>query len=284
MSFNASDLEQPPCPMCGENDSNTRYSGVHFDPYSVRSCTKCGMSFLSPRPTEHAMLSLYQGDDYFASDTQGYVNYAQQEFALRATFRRLLRYLKLHEITGGDLLEVGCGYGFLLDEAKSYFRLRIGSDYSAGAVGQARQRADQVFVGGLDAVSESHKFDCIIAVHVIEHVYRPHEFVSCAVRRLRQGGTLILAAPDYGSYWRKVMGRRWPSFKLPEHILYFDKHTLPSLLEQGGLKSVEPVPYPHAFPLGLIASKFGIHAPDFLNRYNLWFPGTTVAFMGKRGA
>lgn len=240
------------------------------------------MTFLSPRPTEQAMLSLYQGDNYFSGATQGYANYADQELALRATFRRLLGYLKSHENTGGDLLEVGCGYGYLLDEAKPYFRLRMGSDFSAGAVEQAGQSADQVFAGGLDVVPESLQFDCIIAVHVIEHVYRPYEFISDAMKRLRPGGTLLLAAPDFGSYWRKMMGKRWPSFKLPEHILYFDKRTLPSLLARGGLKNIKPVPYPHAFPLGLIASKFGIRTPAVLNRYSLWLPGTTVAFMGKK--
>lgn len=282
--MNSIDLETPICPMCGCTVSIVRYFGKGFDPYSIRSCTQCSLSFLSPRPTERAMLSLYQEDDYFSGEEQGYVNYAAQEHALRATFHRLLMYLAVQKRTGGNLLEVGCGYGYLLDEARPYFMLRVGTDFSAGAVEQARMRADQVFKGGISSVDDQLVFDCIIAAHVIEHVYHPHNFVNEAIRRLRPGGTLLLAAPDFGSYWRKLMGYRWPSFKLPEHILYFDKRTLPHLLALGGLKNIQSVPYPHAFPFGLIASKLGIRLHDIWNKYNLWLPATTVAFLGRKAS
>lgn len=281
--MNITDFEFPDCPLCGNSESEAMYQGRGFDPYSIRSCGRCGMSFLSPRPTELAMLSLYQVDDYFSSDEQGYANYAAQEPALRATFRRLLEHLASCGLTGGNLLEVGCGYGYLLEEAKPHFKRRVGTDFSAGAVEQARMRADQVFIGDISSVEDQLVFDCIIAAHVIEHVYHPYDFVKETIKRLRPGGALLLAAPDFGSYWRKLMGRRWPSFKLPEHILYFDKQTLPYLLVQGGLENIRPVPYPHAFPFGLIASKVGIRLHDIWNKYNLWLPATTVAFVGIKG-
>lgn len=277
------ELESPCCPICDGVDSRTRYGGRHFHPYGIRTCTYCGMSFLSPRPTEQATLSLYMEDDYFSGDKQGYADYAAQESALRATFRRLIRYLASQGVTGGDLLEVGCGYGYLLDEARTQFRVRVGTDFSAGAVDQARGRADRVFLGGLDSVDEKLRFDCIVANHVIEHVYHPRDFVKQAIRRLRPGGTVVIAAPDFGSFWRKLMGRRWPSFKLPEHILYFDKYTMARLLAQSGMRDIRPVPYPHAFPLGLIASKLGIRLDPDWNRHNLWLPATTVAYSGRRG-
>lgn len=229
------------------------------------------------------MLSLYQKDQYFSSeDDEGYGNYAAQEPALRATFRRLLQALAARGKIGGTLLEIGCGYGYLLDEARPYFSQRVGTDFSDGAVRQARERADQVYQGGIDAIAETEQFDCVIATHVIEHVYHPQDFVKALLKRLRPGGCLLIAAPDMGSLWRKLMGARWPSFKLPEHVLYFDAHTLERLMNECGMQQVKKVPYPHAFPLPLVASKFGLRLPAVLNRYSLWLPATTVAFMGVK--
>jgi len=165
------------------------------------------------------MLSPYLQDNYFSGVEQGYNNYAAQEPALRATFRRLLQTLAARGKTGEDLLEIGCGYGYLLDEARPYFKRRIGTDFSARAVEQARSRADQVYWGGIEAIREPERFDCAIATHVIEHVYHRQDFVSALLERLRPGGCLLIATPDMGSCWRKLMRSRWPSFKLPEHVL-----------------------------------------------------------------
>jgi SAM-dependent methyltransferase len=230
------------------------------------------------------MMTLYSQDDYFSGSEGGYTDYSAQEPALRATFRRLLENLDARHKTGGDLLEIGCGFGYLLDESKPYFQRRVGTDFSAGAVEQARAIGDEVFVGGIESIRKGEAFDCVIATHVIEHVYNPREFVEAILSVLKPGGCMVIAAPDMGSIWRKVMGKRWPSFKLPEHILYFDKRTLPDLMKQCGASEIEPVPYPHAFPLPLIASKVGLGLPASLNRYSLWLPGTTTAFIGvKRG-
>jgi SAM-dependent methyltransferase len=228
------------------------------------------------------MMSLYQQDDYFSGLEQGYRDYSAQELALRATFRRLLKNLAARGKTGGNLLEIGCGYGYLLDEARIYFKHTVGTDFSAGAVEQARIRADEVYRGGVDAIDEVEAFDCIVASHVIEHVYHPQDFINGILKRLRPGGVVVIAAPDMGSFWRKLMGGRWPSFKLPEHVLYFDNRSLPRLLQKCEMSDIQAVPYPHAFPLPLIADKFGVRLPSSWNRYSLWLPATTVAYMGVK--
>lgn len=229
------------------------------------------------------MLELYSQEHYFSGESGGYSDYAAQEPALRATFRRLLKNLDRKDLCGGSLLEIGCGHGYLLDEARPYFERRVGTDFSMAAVKLARSKADDVFCGGIESVAGLELFDCVIATHVIEHVYHPKAFIASLLARLRPGGSLLIAAPDMGSYWRKLMGPRWPSFKLPEHILYFDSQTLTRLLVDSGVQETEEIPYPHAFPLPLIASKVGIALPRSLDRLSFWLPGTTVAIAGVKG-
>jgi SAM-dependent methyltransferase len=276
------DLETTDCPLCGSRSGVGVYSGAPFEPYHLVACPGCGLQYLSPRPTVAAMSALYASDDYFEGGVSGYSAYERQQPALRATFRRLLQNLSRSHRTGGTLLEVGCGFGYLLDEARPFFAHRVGTDFSAGAVQAARQHADAVYLGGADAVPPGQAFDCVIASQVIEHVHQPQQFVSSLLQRLRPGGCLLLATPDAGSPWRRLMGRRWPSFKLPEHLLYFDRRTLARLMLDAGLRDPALVAHPSAFPLPLVASKFRLRIPAFFDRFSLWIPGATLAMVGVK--
>ncbi len=276
------EMELPSCAMCGASAHRILHQGGRFAPYGVVKCASCAFLFLSPRPTESAMQALYRQDDYFSSgDDRGYSGYDAQEEALRRTFARLLRWLDQHGMSGGRLLEVGAGYGYLLDEAAPYFEVRHGTDYSSGAVQRAAAVSDRMFHGGLESVPAQETYNLIIANHVIEHVYQPHDFVRRARELLSPGGHLLLSTPDAGSFWRMLMRSRWPSYKLPEHVLYFDFSSLTRLMEGGGAQQVRRVPYPHAFPLELIASKLRLKAPASIERLSLWLPRTTVAAIAR---
>ena len=228
------------------------------------------------------MMQLYRSDTYFGDGPAGYTSYAEQEQSLRETFRNLVANLQTHGLTGGKLLEVGCGYGFLLDEARQSFDTRVGTELSPRAVEFARLRADHIYAGSLEQIPAGETFDCIISLHVIEHIYKPGAFLSQLSRHLSPGGKMVIATPDMGSLWRRVMGHRWPSFKLPEHIIFFDENTLAALMQQNGLANIEKLSYPHSFSISTIASKLHIPLPYIFSKINLWLPGTTLAMFGLK--
>ena len=229
------------------------------------------------------MQEVYRQPSYYAGGECGYADtsYVAQEPALRATFKRLLRNLASRGLTGGDLLEIGCGYGYLLDEARAFFDGRVGTEFSAQGAEIARATGAEVLVGGIEQVPAQRKFDCVIATQVIEHVYEPLSFVKQLADLTTSGGHIVLATPDIGGALRRVMGQRWPSFKLPEHVVYFDFQTLRSMMRQAGLQGVRRLPYPHAFPFGLITTKFGFTLPPLLAHLKIWVPATTVAAYGS---
>jgi len=274
-------LEYPACPLCGNKRSEFPFR-LH-EPYRVARCTECGLYYLFPRLTETAMQEVYRQPSYYEGGACGYADtsYAVQEVALRATFKRLLDNLAKRGLTGGDLLEIGCGYGYLLDEARSFFDRRVGTDFSPESADIARATGAEVFIGGIAQVPSEAKFDCVIGTQLIEHVYEPLSFVKQLGGHTKPGGHIILATPDIGGALRKAMGRRWPSFKAPEHVIYFDYRTLSSLMLRAGLSDVRRLPYPHAFPLNLIAAKFGFKLPLWLGHVQVWVPATTVAAYGN---
>ena len=274
-------LEYPACLVCSSDRREFPFR-LH-DPYRVARCTTCGFYYLYPRVIEGAMQEAYRQSSYYEGGACGYADtsYTAQESALRATFKRLLHNLGERRLTGGTLLEVGCGYGYLLDEARAYFDRRVGTEFSLEGAEIARATGAEVFVGGIEQISPERKFDCILAIQVIEHVYQPLTFVKQLMRHTQPGGHIVVATPDIGGVLRKAMGRHWPSFKVPEHVGYFDFRTLSRLMEKAGLSDVRRLPYPHAFPLGLITAKFGLNIPSALGCLKIWVPATTVAVYGR---
>jgi SAM-dependent methyltransferase len=228
------------------------------------------------------MQEAYRQSSYYEGGSCGYADtsYTAQEAALRATFQHLLHSLAKRGLTGRDLLEIGCGYGYLLDEAGSFFDRRVGTEFSFQGAEIARATGAEVFVGGIERIPPDRKFDCVVAIQVVEHVYQPLAFVKQLASHTKLGGHVVVATPDIGGILRKAMGRRWPSFKAPEHVLYFDFPRLSELMHRARLRAIRRLPYHHAFPLGLIAAKFGLTVPPVFARLNVWVPATTVAAYG----
>ncbi|MFL6196222.1 MAG: class I SAM-dependent methyltransferase [Thermoanaerobaculia bacterium] len=273
------DLERSPCPLCGGGE---RREGVYgFPPFAVARCRTCGLWYLHPRLAERIMHESYAEADYFEGGSAGYSSYQAQETTLRPTFRRFLRELDRRGMTGGRLLEVGCAYGFFLDEARTCFEHRTGTDYSAAALERARGRAERLVLGGAEALAPDEAFDCIACIHVIEHIYDPVGFVRQLAAHLRPGGWIVLATPDMGGFWRPLMRRRWPFFKIPEHVTFFDRRSLAGLLQRGGLEAVQPLPYVSLFSLDLIGEKLGSRLPGGLGDLRLRIPATTIAAAGR---
>jgi len=143
------------------------------------------------------MQETYRQSSYYEGGACGYADtsYVAQQPALRATFKRLLHNLAKRGLTSGDLLEVGCGYGYLLDEARLFFNRRVGTEFSREGAEIARATGAEVFVGGVEQVPPELKFDCVIATQVIEHVYMPLSFVKQLANRARDGATFFSPLP-----------------------------------------------------------------------------------------
>lgn len=270
-------METTDCPLCGAGDSRpTRFD---FAPYKLARCAQCGLYYCATRLAPESAARIYAQGDYF--EGQGYDSYAAQEPALRLTFRRFLKKLNVIFPLQGALLEIGCGYGYLLDEARPYFQHRTGTDFSLKAVKQAAACGATIYRGDIGELPPNERYDCIILAHVIEHVYQPVQLLRAVRAKLKPGGIVAVATPNIGSLWFPLMGRKWASFKIPEHVAFYDRKTLPRLLDSAGFSAISAVPYLHAFPLALIANKLALRMPAGMGRLACWIPGTTIAMAGR---
>ena len=68
------------------------------------------------------------------------------------------------------------------------------------------------------------------------------------------------------------MGKQWPSFKIPEHVAYYDPNTLKKLMRRcRRAREIKILDYPHAFPFGLIAQKLGVRLPALIENERYGF-------------
>jgi SAM-dependent methyltransferase len=194
------------------------------------------------RPGDGTLADLYRqmsDDDYLA-----------QERGRRATARRLLERIEA-AVPVGRLLDVGCGHGLLVDEARRRGWDARGLEVSCSAAGHARD------VLGLDVREEPVEaldpgrdgpFDAIVLADVIEHLDDPVAVVRSCAALLASGGVLCVVTPDPGSKTARVAGARWWAL-LPGHTYLLPRPTLRSVLAGEGLAIVQDTGLRRTFTL-----------------------------------
>jgi SAM-dependent methyltransferase len=238
--------------------------------------------YLTPRLRADVASSYYVSDEYFGGGAAGYDDYHAQERSLRAGFRALLAKLQALGVTGGRLLEIGSGYGYFLDEARPYFAERVGVELSPRAAESATVLAEASVFGSIEQLPTDAPFDCVFASHVIEHIYDPVSFTRQLLAHLRPDGYIVYSTPDMNSYWRKLMGKHWPSFKIPEHVAFFDGKTLPGLLTTAGAVEPKRINVTDRFSPSQILQKLHLPAPQILERASIPLPGVSVCCMARK--
>jgi len=138
-------------------------------------------------------------------------------------WRRELRKFKRTIRRRITIVDVGCGPGFLLSCIRSWFPddELLGVDASDELLEVARSRCRTLSTIKGDACSlplPDKSADVIFALHIVEHLERPRDFLSQVWRVLRPGGLLVLATPNAKGLGARIMKSRWQGFDDPTHI------------------------------------------------------------------
>jgi SAM-dependent methyltransferase len=160
----------------------------------------------------------------------------------RATALLYLDHIgKFVHAQGSCLLEIGCGSGDFLVEARTRgFEVR-GIEFSAAAATTANERlgTDAVETGEIHETDfADSSFDVVAFADVIEHVRDPANFLRRVHRLIRPGGLVFLVTPSIDSWSRRLLGQNWMEYKL-EHLHYFGNESLSYLLTRSGFDSIE---------------------------------------------
>ena len=210
-----------------------------------------------------------------------YPDYVENEASLRRSMARHLEQMARFWTQRGALLEIGCAYGFFLDEARGQFDRVVGVDVSASAVESARKRFGVEAHAGafLDMPFEDASFDVVCLWDTIEHLSRPDLFMEKARWLLRPSGRLFLTTGDISSLNARLRGPNWRQIHPPSHLHYFSKDSIARLLERAGLRilGLETAAYHHSIHniLASVGLRHGVAAR--LSRFALRAVGKRLA-------
>jgi 2-polyprenyl-3-methyl-5-hydroxy-6-metoxy-1,4-benzoquinol methylase len=188
-----------PCPVCGNSHRERCKRWYQIPEFEVLRCCDCGLTFINE----------------VAGDNSGFP--AEYDFkvatllSIKAAhdFRRVEAQLRTAGITerpGRLLLDVGCGIGNFLQQAKGAGWRVAGLDLSPPVAAYAReQRGLDVNSGSIESLTKfpPESFDTITMFGVIEHLANPTAAAQECARLLRPGGVMILQTPTEDGLMRR---------------------------------------------------------------------------------
>ncbi len=229
--------------------------GGHGD---LLACRECGTVQQPVLPSGEPLHDLYRDmrDDA----------YLDEETGRRATANRLLDLIAAH-VPSGRLLDVGCGHGLLLDEARTRGYETLGLELSREAARYARDTLKlDVRELPLESFNEGRngdspgEFDAIVLADVLEHLDDPVGAIDACARLLRPGGVVCIVTPDPSSVTARAAGARWWGY-LPGHTVLIPRKTLRELISARGLVISADVSFVRTFAarrwVGGLAERLG---------------------------
>ena len=159
------------------------------------------------------------------------------------------KILKNQDTTSSELLDIGCGNGFLTKQISKYFKSTIGIDLSGTGIEQAQKLNSEKLqfkkVSLDQMIKEGKKFKFISSFEVIEHQYLPDDFLNQINKILEDDGKLLISTPYHGyvkNLLISLLGKHDFHFNplwRHGHIKFFSIKTLNKLIKKCNFKVIE---------------------------------------------
>jgi len=190
----------------------------------------------------------------FATTPQHVGEYAGTELPLFAKAVRWKAYFGkvIRPYVGGDVLEVGAGFGgttpFLWSPKVRRWTALEPDPQLAGKLPEFVREAGlpvepRVQIGTVKDLPLDKSFDCITYIDVLEHIQQDAAELQCASSRLRPGGNLIVLSPAY----------QWLFSEFDQAVGHFRRYTTKSLRAVGPTE-LSPVRFFYLDAVGVAAS------------------------------
>ena len=211
---------------------------------------------VSPKPSQEELDHFYKSRYYGEGVSKTYqVSYSPAETDQKVLRAQCTMQLVKHSL-GTDTeihgLEVGCGEGFVLDAARHIGIDLTGVDYQSAPVKTFNAACLDKFIEANPndylerQIALGKSYDFVILQNVLEHVIDPINLLCKLKSILNDNGILLLQVPndcselqDLALREERVSRQYWVS--PPQHLSYFNKETLLSLIEGLGFEFVDGI-------------------------------------------
>ncbi|MDO9000756.1 MAG: class I SAM-dependent methyltransferase [Bacteroidota bacterium] len=204
------------CLVC-ENDRLIPLKG-YYDKHGLVKCSSCNFVFMERIP------SLQELNDYYSSYSYDSVQSLSSITVKR--YEELLDEFEKYRKTN-KILDVGCGRGWFLIEAKKRGWEVYGTEFSELAIKLCIEKGINMTEGILDSSKfDTKDFDVITSFEVIEHINNPNQELEAIYNLLRKDGLFYVTTPNFNSLMRYYLKADYNVISYPEHLSYYTKSTL----------------------------------------------------------
>lgn len=199
--------------------------------YRIVRCRSCGLIRSDPAAGQASLAQLYERSSF---------DYAAEVPNLRRTYGRYLAKAKSH-CRGQSFMEIGCGSGFMLEEAlaQGYMEVR-GVEPSRKAIAAAAPAVrDRIVPGIMEAGRFTPgQFDTVCMFQVFDHLPEPGDILDQVRILLSAGGVLLCFNHNAESLSARLLGERSPIVDI-EHCYLYSPRTMKLLLEKHGFETID---------------------------------------------
>ncbi len=221
------------CNMCDSEDY--KYYKNIAGHNNIVQCNQCGLIYSNPIPDFETWSRELQKVPVF-SESKLKIDENKYEIFLN-------EIESLNRKSNRKILDVGCGFGQLLANAKkrswqvygveitkfktTYVSEKFGIDIFCGELKQAKYPNDY--------------FDVITALEFLEHLIDPSDFLQEARRVIKKDGILAIVVPNVESSNAKTDPLWWQSY----HFFHFNADSLTRILKKNDFEIIKMIVNPH---------------------------------------
>ncbi|HEX4984493.1 MAG TPA: class I SAM-dependent methyltransferase [Burkholderiales bacterium] len=142
--------------------------------------------------------------------------------------------------SGNDVLDFGCGGGFLLSGLQC--GKKVGVEINESAAEAARSKGIEVFHSVAEIPDDY--VDVIISNHALEHTLRPLDELKSLYDKLRNGGKIIFVVPC------ESISYHYRPDDINHHLYSWSPMCIGNLFTEAGFSVIESRPYIRKWPPG----------------------------------
>ncbi|HRN69775.1 MAG TPA: class I SAM-dependent methyltransferase [Candidatus Woesebacteria bacterium] len=207
------------CPIC-----NSKKIGKKINLYF--KCKKCSSLYLIDPPSLQYIDKMVQKFGVSVAAESSNPKIAN-------VFAKRVQHLSHYINPKSKILDVGCGNGFFVYEAKQ-------AGYDVEAMDKAKACVEKMKMKGIIAYSNLSKvpnnhYDAITMFDVIEHIPDPIQFIDLIYKKLKRNGVVMITTPNIEGITSKFVPTILTTSgdqAFSEHFILFTPNSLELLLEE----------------------------------------------------
>lgn len=229
------ELTTIPCPLCGTEEGTDLFKTRDYalkitdKQFTLRQCADCGVGYLSPRPSEADIGAFYPESFYWLHEGAEDKLSGEQLLSIRK-HQLGAKADCLANLKPGRLLDIGAQKGDFIYWMQQKGWSCQGVEYSNTPPNLFNM---PIRYGEFaDMEWEEADFDCITMWAVLEHVYKPGDYIKKISTLMRPGGKFFGLVTNLDS----PQARYLKLDDYPRHLTIFTHDSLERALKENGFR------------------------------------------------